>query len=503
MYSFKRVLLGFFALAMLVGCFSACGKKPEDPVIVTDAPGIEGSGEEKNGWSNVYDDVPQSLTFGEGDNRREFVMLIRSEEPYCTEFDVFEDSSLVLNKAVFERNMAVEKRLGVMLRMDAQPGNFQNATKFNQLISNSVKGNTMAWHVVAAYAGGGITSQAMQSSFHNLKEVQHLDFTKSYWNRSVSEQFTINDRLYFQTGDISPQLLGQSVVFFENLALAADFGIESVYELVENGTWTHEKLLSLSKQVYRDENGNGKVDRDDVFGLTMPLNAQVDAFYASYNLPITELDENGKLTFAFLRERVIGVYNALYSLLCDTEDNVWAKQDYVDDVASDYLQAFINGGALFTANRLYTATNYLIAMKNYAILPYPKLDELQKDYITYSWDQYSLILVPADVPGTDLDFVGAVLEVMASNSQNTVTPAYYQMALRKRYSPNAESSRMLDYIYGHIRIEYCYIGRLKDCGSPVFFLREQIRTGRNFIVASYQSNFEKYKTAFEKTLEEA
>lgn len=197
MHGFKRVLLGFFALAMLVGCFSACGKKTEDPVIVTDAPGTEDSGEEKNGWSNVYDDVPQSLTFGEGDNRREFVMLIRSEEPYCTEFDVFEDSSLVLNKAVFERNMAVEKRLGVMLRMDAQPGNFQNATKFNQLISNSVKGDTMAWHVVAAYAGGGITSLSMQSSLHNLKEVQHLDFTKSYWNQSVSEQFTINDRLYF------------------------------------------------------------------------------------------------------------------------------------------------------------------------------------------------------------------------------------------------------------------------------------------------------------------
>lgn len=499
---FNRMLLSMIVLATLVGCFAACGKKPEAPSTETDAPDVGGSVEE-DGWSNVYDDVPNDLSFGEEDNRREFVMLIRSEEPYCTEFDVFEDSSLLLNQAIFRRNLAVENRLGVVLRMDPQVGNYPNAGKFNQMIRNSVNGNVVAWHAIAAYAGGGITSIALQNCFHNMNEIQYLDFTKSYWNQSISEQFTLDNQLYFQTGDISPQLLGQSVVFFENLAVANDFGIESVYELVESGEWTHEKLLALSKQVYRDMNGNTRVDRDDLFGLIMPLNAQVDSFYASYNLPITELDENGTLKFAFHRDRVIEVYNALYTLLCESEDNVWAKKDYVDDVGSDYLQAFINGGALFTANRLYTATNYLNKMENYAILPYPKFDTMQADYVTYSWDQYSLILVPSDIPAADLSFVGAVLEVMASNSQNIVTPAYYQLALKHRYSPNAESSRMLDYIYGHIRIEYCYIRSLGDIPSPVYFLREQIQTGRNFITASYQSNYQKFSIAFEKQFEEA
>ena len=53
----------------------------------------------------------------------------------------------------------------------------------------------------------------------------------------------------------------------------------------------------------------------------------------------------------------------------------------------------------------------------------------------------------------DRPFVGAVLEALASESYKTVTPAYYETALKYKYMSDPESWKMLDLIYENIYID--------------------------------------------------
>ncbi len=486
----KKIIILSLVISMLLCSLVSCKNDAGEETQAESQTTVDTS--EDNGWVNIYHDVPDSVTYPNED----FTILVREEEPYCYEFNVFEPSSVILNNAVFSRNLALKEELGINLIVDTALGNFPNNNSFNLLVNTSVSSGDRAWNAVAGYAYG-VMSEVVKGTFYNLTDVEYLDLSKEYWNQSFVEQFTVNGKLFALTGDISPQLIGQSVVFFENLQVASEYKIESVYELVNNGQWTHEKLLELCKAVYNDNNGDGVRDKNDTYGMICPLNAQIDAFQASYSLPLTTRTDTGSVKFTMKQDRLVDVYTAVYELVLRT-DQVWAASDYEDDIGSDYLKNFIDGRALFTANRLYTVSTELTNMEDdFAILPYPKFNSEQKNYQTYAWDQYSIVLIPKDVQNTS--FSGAVLEVMASLSQNIVTPAYYETALKYRYSPNSESSQMLDVITKNIHIEFAY---LASQTGAVYFVRNQIKTGKNMVAAAYAGNFSKFEAAIDEYISE-
>ncbi|MBO4220461.1 MAG: hypothetical protein J5933_06020 [Clostridia bacterium] len=440
-----------------------------------------------DGWKEIKDDLPDDLTFGATD----FTILLRDTSPYREEFDSDTQGS-ILDSAVMRRNMIVEDRLNISLVFDEQFGDYSQYQNFNLLINKSVNAGDQTWDAVAAYAAG-IIAEGINGSFANLHSVNYLNLEKPYWNPSVNEQFTIAGKLFYITGDISPQLIGQSIVFFENLKLAEDLNVENIYSLVKEKEWTHEKLLSIIKNVYSDKNGNNIKDKEDLWGLTCPLNSQVDAFHASYNVPINRKNASGELEFAFEEEAVIKLYDRVHELLVDCE-GTWAKSDYANDVATDYLAHFAADGALFTVNRLYTVTTDLTDMtSNYAILPYPMADKDQSEYITYAWNQYTMISIPRDI--SSFDKSGAVIEALASASQNVVTPAYYELALKSRYSRDAESSQMIDIITSNIRIEYLFLQ-----SNVIFFIRNHIKSGTTSIASQYKAASKTYQKTFQTIL---
>ena len=59
------------------------------------------------------------------------------------------------------------------------------------------------------------------------------------------------------------------------------------------------------------------------------------------------------------------------------------------------------------------------------ILPYPKYDTEQEDYISLDWG--GLMGVPGTIVNTEM--VGAVIELLAYESADTVIPAYYDVLL--------------------------------------------------------------------------
>ena len=89
----------------------------------------------------------------------------------------------------------------------------------------------------------------------------------------------------------------------------------------------------------------------------------------------------------------------------------------------------------------------------YGIIPIPKFDEKQDKYYSLAHDLFTVYgIVNSAATDNMVDSLGAVLEAMAIESKKVVTPAYYEVALKGKYTKDQESWEMLDMIVNNLKI---------------------------------------------------
>jgi hypothetical protein len=112
------------------------------------------------------------------------------------------------------------------------------------------------------------------------------------------------------------------------------------------------------------------------------------------------------------------------------------------NVITGIREAFLEGRALFYAEVMFHVANLRQMETDFGIIPQPKYDEAQEDYITFVNPAGSCLTVPITVASVERS--GIVLEAMASESYRYLTPAYYNTALQQKYTRDNESAEMLD-----------------------------------------------------------
>lgn len=70
----------------------------------------------------------------------------------------------------------------------------------------------------------------------------------------------------------------------------------------------------------------------------------------------------------------------------------------------------------------------------YGMIPYPKFDEEQKEYTNLIHNSGTMAGIPIAVPDDRFDMVTATLEAMASEQYRSVMQAFYELALKTKYS---------------------------------------------------------------------
>ena len=90
----------------------------------------------------------------------------------------------------------------------------------------------------------------------------------------------------------------------------------------------------------------------------------------------------------------------------------------------------------------------------FGVVPPPKYDESQEKYITMMNAATSMFCVPITIE--DTKYVGAVLEAWAAKAHNVTIPAYFEVALKTKYSRDDESAAMLDLILKSATVDLIY-----------------------------------------------
>ncbi|MCL1858566.1 MAG: hypothetical protein FWF92_04970 [Oscillospiraceae bacterium] len=501
-----RVIFLFVIIIMLAAALSSCGsnsggdtenkdknesqndaQKSDDEIKSNEIPeplDVEENDTDTDSRAGFKDSLPDNLDFGGAEYRA----LVRADGEYNCEF-AEDEIGEVVNDALYRRQIAVEDRLNVKIVPVKRLGNWENQNQFLSPMKASIKAGSDDYDIIAGYAYY-ITPFALDGNFLNLAEFANIDYEKPWWPDSITTNLKIADKLYFITGDYTLTLIRSLNCLFFNKDLAQDYAVPNLYQLVLDGEWTFDKYDEIVRNVSKDLNGDGKYDLEDLYGL---VTRWYDVYFAAFQLPLSKTESDGTLQVDVYNEKFVDAYNKIYDL---THGDYALHVKYLNEDATREQTLFANNQALFLGRNLEICETLRDMTAGYGILPYPKYDKAQDNYYTVSHDDYSLLSIPVTADPNKYNMIGAVTEALAADGYRTVTPAYFEIALKNKYSRDDESSQMLDILVGGNTFQpaIIYSGSLGNIGH----LMREMQNDAPDITSIYEKKAGAYQKAFDK-----
>jgi len=430
---------------------------------------------------NIYAQFPKT-DFGAKDLN--FLITDYLAEEHYAESEIGE----IFNDAVYRRNKKIEEDHNITIKFYP----FQYADAPEQL-RKSVMAADAAYDLASlhAVAASGKMTAGIYSNWRDVSVIND-NLGNPWWNKSVVKDLSIGNKCFFIAGDISYLYISQNHGFIFNKKLFRDAGMDIPYKTVKDGTWTFKVFSDMIKGLNADLNGDGKLTlKDDLFAFaTMSPFADTMYFY-NFGGKIVEKDENDYPTIVLGNERNAAIIEAGYDWFIGNECPLTG---YTGN--DDYSQEPTH--IAFMENRLYflgTNLKNLRVLRNmeseYGIVPYPKFNETQENYISNVEGAATMLVLP---PTADGDYVGTIVEALARESSLSVIPAYYETTLQQKFARDEETIDMVKIIRDTASFDMGYIYNIGGAG----FLSATLISQKSKNLASY---FEKNEKVIQKAID--
>lgn len=296
-------------------------------------------------------------------------------------------------------------------------------------------------------------------------DVEYIDLSKAYWDQSLNEYIKVGKRTYFAFGasDLSYYDLTHVLVFNKNLI--SNLQLDNPYNMVSEGKWTYDQFYLMAQTATQEVDGDGRMTEKDSYGFVsvskqVPPNFWIAAGVQciakdSDNLPYLNFEGN---------DQFYAVFDWLFTTMWD--GGIWCHNTEVGNYWSGMTQIFSDDRALFAAQTFHYLNNFRDVESDFGIIPYPKYNEEQKTYHSRVEGGCKMPLIP--VTNKHVDFTGAILEAMNSYAYNNTIPEYYEVALKRRNSRDAESEEMLDLIFSTRTYDFADTWWCNDLRDGIF-----------------------------------
>jgi hypothetical protein len=299
----------------------------------------------------------------------------------------------------------------------------------------------------------GVTQLITENCFINAYDIDYLDFSQPWWNNNFMNELSVgSDYRFYLSGDFFMDALFWTRAIFFNKKMYADYydNADELYQEVFDGKWTMDRMAEISKAVYLDLNNNGVSDADDQLGFGTYLTmSSSDPFVYGSDVVFTKRDADGFIELSMMSDDAV----ALAEKIVDFFYQPGSYFNFDGDAPKENV--FIEGRMMFLGNsNLGSAKNLRDMEQDFGFLPYPKYDEEQTEYKNLIHD--SNLLGAISAASANLDMVGACLEALAAETYRYVTPAWYETALKVKYSRDDLSTQMIDLIKDSATSNFIY-----------------------------------------------
>ncbi len=404
---------------------------------------------------------------------------------------VGESDGDVVSASIYDRNAVVANRLNIELTILED-----NSADPMEEIRRLILASDDSIDVLSGMQYRALP-HAYEGLYRDLSEEVYLDWDKPWWADEYMDTIEWNDARYVLMGDISLTMLqNMSSTFVNKRIFESAFGsIDGLYQTVFDGKWTYEKLAYYITEIYQDTNNNGKTDDGDILGLRTYHESPTDHMAYAAGMVLTRHESDGTISLIEDQSRNIEIAETIYRLCYETP-GVYLSLDF-NTFTQHVLTSFCDGETLFNLYLVGTAERFRDMDDAYAIITHPKLNETQESYYTLIHDTSTVFAVPITVE--DADMHAAVLEAMCYESYRSVTPVYYDLVLKSRYSQDPSSARAIDMIRANVRTDFIY------ANNYVFGTNGQLGTINRVLIqtknTNYASTYKKYSRAVQRELD--
>ena len=384
-----------------------------------------------------------------------------------------EETGDLMSDALFHRQMEIEEKFLIDWQNFSPP---ESEGMVIHPVVESVKQDVLAG--TGAYDAGYGTAVAVcqplfvQSLLTDVSDYNTIDFDQEWWTQSLRSAYSIDGAVYFLNGAIvTSNYLDAYGILFSKKA-QTNYAIEDLYALVKNGEWTFDKMFEVASAIPPNGNGAGAYRYASPNGF---------AILFGCGLSVTQYDSHG----------IPYVPDTLPAEISDLADKFsfffGSRSNTARGGGGEMLG---EGRVLFMFATMQTAAEMRqMEDVSFGILPIPKYDEQQKNYVSYAepW-----IAFHAFVPRVtkDENVTDVVLESMAALGVKHIKPAYYDNILKSRSTYDYESQDMIDIIFAtkiYDLLDVLAVGGGNNGDSTL------VSTLKNAIVADSSGLTSKYK----------
>ncbi len=402
-----------------------------------------------------------------------------------------EETGEILNDTIIARNRRVEELLDI--KIVNMP--FENRDEVKSKVRTAAMSDEDAYDLVITSINFGINTLITDGCLYDISALPNLDLSQPWWCQSIRSDYEVDGHFYFTSGPISPFYFYTPGFVAYNKTLTDANGIEGLEQTVKDGKWTFDYLKELTVGKAVDLNGDGKLDENDRYPIS---GASGDPYFLiGFDEKMIGRTADDGFRFNMTDEDFVNKVEALANYYSDksTFANYSGAQNKIS------MKMFQEDHAMFnvtTMNNVITGYEDLPSFRemksDYGLLPLPKYDENQKNYVTISQPAG-----PAGVavPSTcrDAERNSLIMEVMAYLSNDSIRSAAYDKIVKGKGARVEGTEEMLNIIYENIVYDMNYVF---DFGGSKTAMTDFFSKNSGDYVSKITAKMEKAEAALDK-----
>ncbi len=433
----KQLISSIILMAMLAG-LASCGNTDGNDQTAEDTSTADGTETtvpetEEDTRASVPDDLPDIDLEG-----YEYRVFMRTTEQWTKEMFIDELTGDVVSDAVYERNRKVQERFNTKLKL------ITTDDDYGLDAVNSILANEDAYDLIMAHGHAAFNYANQMLCMNWNSDLPNINLDQAWWDQNARESFEICGQLYVMIGDISYLSLANSSCVYFNQNLFEEYGIDTPYQTVLDGNWTFDEFAKIAKQGSKDLNGDGQLKpEDDQYGYVTQVWAGPIFTLYSGGGRIMQTNDKGELELTLNTERNIEIYRKFFDLM--KNDSCYLELNPSTENNGPLRNLMFEAGHALMMESNVSDTSRMRDMKDdFGIIPSPKFDSTDKNYAANVDAGTSMLVVPVTVGNPEYSSI--VLEALCAEGYRSVIPAYYEVALQKKYTRDDVSVRMIDII---------------------------------------------------------